>query len=290
MGPRSGQVHLGCAQVNSSIVLDSNYRWLHNVGEYDLRIPSEFDSTLYPNTYDVFKPLNQELTFDVDVSRVSCGINGTLYLSEMIQIEAQNFVNGVVRTPLTRTIDLSSLISRQSWDGLNGACCNEMDTLGSQHCCITGPYTCSGSLCSSGDERYDGVCDEDGCDFNYYGPGKKIDTTHKFTVTAQFLSNNNCASGALSQVRRLYVQDGRVIQNSNTNITGIAMTNHISVAFCAAQMHFLRRAAFPTDPGVARGTFSPFSHLRERNDAGGDVSRRRGVISNIRVGDIGSTY
>lgn len=34
----------------------------------------------------------------------------------------------------------------------------------------------------------------------------------------------------------------------------------------------------PTDPGWARGTCSPLSHLRERNDAGGDVSRRRGVI------------
>lgn len=34
--------------------------------------------------YDVFKLLNQEITYDVDVSQVPCGINGALYLSEML--------------------------------------------------------------------------------------------------------------------------------------------------------------------------------------------------------------
>lgn len=143
----------------------------------------------------------------------------------------------------------------------------------------------------------------------------------KFTVTTQFLTNNNCASGTLSQVRRLYVQDGRVIQNSNTNITGITMTDHISVAFCAAEKTALGGPdAFSAQGGMSASGIlwvavwsscsasgmkpdgnalsgwhlshhiSPYgsrvgtwdllslSHLRERNDAGGDVSRRRGVI------------
>jgi len=34
-------------------------------------------------TYDMFHLLNRELTFDIDVSKVPCGINGALYLSEM---------------------------------------------------------------------------------------------------------------------------------------------------------------------------------------------------------------
>jgi cellulose 1,4-beta-cellobiosidase len=33
--------------------------------------------------YDVLRLLNQEFTFDVDVSQVSCSVNGALYLSEM---------------------------------------------------------------------------------------------------------------------------------------------------------------------------------------------------------------
>ena len=34
-------------------------------------------------TYQTFKPLNQEFTFDVDVSQLPCGLNGALYFSQM---------------------------------------------------------------------------------------------------------------------------------------------------------------------------------------------------------------
>jgi cellulose 1,4-beta-cellobiosidase len=33
--------------------------------------------------YELFKVLNQEFTFDVDVSNLPCGLNGALYFSEM---------------------------------------------------------------------------------------------------------------------------------------------------------------------------------------------------------------
>lgn len=33
--------------------------------------------------YEILKLLNKEITFDVDLSRLSCGMNGALYLSEM---------------------------------------------------------------------------------------------------------------------------------------------------------------------------------------------------------------
>lgn len=33
--------------------------------------------------YELFKPLNQEFTFDVDVSALPCGLNGAVYFSEM---------------------------------------------------------------------------------------------------------------------------------------------------------------------------------------------------------------
>ena len=72
--------------------------------------------------------------------------------------------------------------------------------------------------------RYDGVCDKDGCDFGswrlgdheYYGPGSefKIDTTKPFTVVTQFITDDGTENGELISVRRKYVQDGNVIENS----------------------------------------------------------------------------
>jgi len=35
------------------------------------------------NKYEMFKLLNQEFTFDVDVSNLPCGLNGALYFVEM---------------------------------------------------------------------------------------------------------------------------------------------------------------------------------------------------------------
>lgn len=33
--------------------------------------------------YEIFSPLNQEFTFDVDVSNLPCGLNGAVYFSQM---------------------------------------------------------------------------------------------------------------------------------------------------------------------------------------------------------------
>jgi cellulose 1,4-beta-cellobiosidase len=33
--------------------------------------------------YEMFNPLNQEFTFDVDVSHLPCGLNGALYMVSM---------------------------------------------------------------------------------------------------------------------------------------------------------------------------------------------------------------
>jgi cellulose 1,4-beta-cellobiosidase len=35
------------------------------------------------SNYEMFNLLNQEFTFDVDVSQLPCGLNGALYFSEM---------------------------------------------------------------------------------------------------------------------------------------------------------------------------------------------------------------
>ena len=123
----------GCVTQSTSVVLDSNWRWLHDVTGYtNCYTGNEWDATLCPDgttcatncaldgaeydtTYGItssgdaltlkfvtgsnvgsrvylmeseteyveFQLLNQEFTFDVDVSQLPCGLNGALYLSQM---------------------------------------------------------------------------------------------------------------------------------------------------------------------------------------------------------------
>eukprot|EP00438_Fugacium_kawagutii_P011552 Skav235006 [mRNA] locus=scaffold276:32697:41515:+ [translate_table: standard] len=78
---------------------------------------------------------------------------------------------------------------------------------------------------------YQGVCDKDGCDFNswrlgdrkFYGRGSqgfKVDSRQKVTVVTQFLTEGD-DDGDLIDIRRFYVQDGKVIPNSNVSIAGV---------------------------------------------------------------------
>lgn len=109
-------------------------------------------------------------------------------------------------------------------------------------CTVNGQTRCSGEDCAI-QSRYDGVCDPDGCDFNsfrmgvknFLGPGMTVDTTRKLTVVTQFLTNNNSTSGTLSEIRRIYVQDGKVIQNSKVNIPGMAASDSLTSSFCTSQ-------------------------------------------------------
>ena len=75
-----------------------------------------------------------------------------------------------------------------SGDGKYGTCCTEMDiweansisTAVTPHMCtVSGQYRCNGTECGDGGQRFNGVCDKDGCDMNpfrggalsFFGPG-----------------------------------------------------------------------------------------------------------------------
>ncbi|TVY78471.1 Exoglucanase [Lachnellula suecica] len=391
----------GCVTVNTSVVLDANYRWLHNVGGYQNCVAQTFNASICPDaescskecalegvdyasygiqtsgdaltlnlfktennvtsmssprvyllenetTYDMFSLLNQEIAFDVDLSQVPCGINGALYLSEMdptgnegplnpagakygtgycdAQCPTQNYINGVA-----------------NFNGTLGACCSEMDlweannaaTAFTPHPCnTTGVYACEEPLCGDAN-KYGGVCDKDGCDFNayrngapdFYGPGLTVDTTKKFSVITQFLTSNNQSTGTLTEIRRVYVQDGKVIKNANVNITGLAATNAETDTYCTDQKELFGAVNdFEAKGGMAqmgralgRGMVLIFSIW---DDAGsgmqwldgtsgtgagsvrGSCSATSGdaamiqsmypnaavTFSNVKTGDIGSTY
>lgn len=119
---------------------------------------------------------------------------------------------------------------------------NSISTAYTPHPCSTiGQHRCEGDSCGGtySANRYAGTCDPDGCDFNsyrqgvpdFYGPGKTVDTTKKFTVVTQFIKGSD---GTLSEIKRFYVQGGKVIANSQSTIDGVP-GNSVNPAFCKAQ-------------------------------------------------------
>ncbi|KAF3385095.1 Exoglucanase 1 [Penicillium rolfsii] len=226
------------------------------------------------STYQKFNLLNQEFTFDVDVSNLPCGLNGALYFVDMDAdggmakyptnkagakygtgyCDSQcprdlKFINGQANVEgwIPSTNDVNSGI------GNHGSCCAEMDIWEANsisnavtpHPCDTpGQTMCTGDACGGtySSDRYGGTCDPDGCDFNpyrqgvtnFYGPGLTVDTKSPFTVVTQFLTNDGTSTGTLSEIKRFYVQNGKVIgqpQSTIVNNPGNSITN----AFCTAQ-------------------------------------------------------
>jgi len=140
--------------------------------------------------------------------------------------------------------------------GRYGTCCAEMDiweansmaTAYTPHPCnVAGQLLCEGTQCGDNDkgERYDGVCDKDGCDINPFrmgntsfygrGPGFTVDTEKPMTVVTQFLTTDGTDDGDLSEIRRFYVQDGRIIHSPPSTILGPRNSDSITDDFCAAK-------------------------------------------------------
>ncbi|KAJ5898340.1 hypothetical protein N7504_008628 [Penicillium tannophilum] len=203
--------------------------------------------------YDMLRMLNQEISFDVDVSSLVCGMNGALYLAEMEKTGGRGVLNPAGAQYGTGYCDAQCSVD--PWingvanvDGA-GACCNEMDlweanalsTALTPHACnISGVYPCEGDLCGS-----DGVCDKSGCGFNpyalgdheYYGYKEVVDTSKRFTVVTQFVTDDQTASGSLTEIRRLYVQNNKVIQNAVVNVTGTEVDS-LTNEYCESASYF----------------------------------------------------
>jgi len=126
-----------------------------------------------------------------------------------------------------------------------------------------GQYACDGIECGDNDkgERFDGVCDKNGCDFQtyrlgntaFYGRGAQfqIDTTKKMTVVTQFITDDGTDGGRLSEIRRFYQQDGRTIGTPTVTVPGAAAGfDSITEGFCAAtEAYFNDNTTFLRDGG-----------------------------------------
>ncbi|KAH6909061.1 cellobiohydrolase I-I [Coprinopsis sp. MPI-PUGE-AT-0042] len=323
--------------------------------------------------YQMFNVLNQEFTFDVDVSQLPCGLNGALYFIQMdedggMSKQTNNkagakYGTGYCDSQCPRDVKfIDGEANVEGWNasptdpnagtGQYGACCAEMDIWEANsiseaytpHPCSTtndgGYERCTGQDRNVPD-RYGGLCDPDGCDFNpyrqgvkdFYGAGLTVDTSKKFTVVTQFITDDNTATGTLVDIRRIFVQDGKVIPNPPTNFPGLmADYDSITEEYCTDQKgafgdfssfakhgglaamgrslakgHVLAMSiwndhgahmlwldssypvdADPSTPGIGRGTYG--TDTGEPDDTVAQHPDAQVAFSNIRFGDIGTTY
>lgn len=90
-------------------------------------------------------------------------------------------------------------------------------------------------------------------DTSFFGMGKIVDTSSKFTVVTQFITKDNSAMGALTEIRRMYVQNGKVIRNSKVDISNMEAYDSITDAFCNDQMTaFNNTNSFESRGGLKR--------------------------------------
>ena len=209
----------------------------------------------------------------MDVSNLGCGLNGALYFVSMDldgglakysgNKAGAKYGTGYCDAQCPRDIKfINGEANVEGWNpssndnnagaGRYGTCCSEMDIWEANNmanaytphpCTEIGQTRCEGDDCGGtySSDRYAGVCDPDGCDFNpyrmgnkeFYGLGKIVDSSKKLTVVTQFLKNS---AGQLSEIKRFYAQDGRIIANSNSEIPGVP-GNSITQEWCDARVN-----------------------------------------------------
>ena len=128
---------------------------------------------------------------------------------------------------------------------------NSISTAYTPHPCKgTGLTACTGTDCGDGDDRYNGVCDKDGCDFNSYRMGVK----------------NFYGPGASEELVEL-VQQRKVYKNAESKISG-ATGNSITDTFCKNQ-----KTAF--------GDNNSFAELGGLNAMGSSLARGHVLVMSL---------
>ncbi|KAI0812862.1 endoglucanase EG-1 [Xylaria sp. FL0064] len=282
--------------------------------------------------YEMLKLTGQEISFDIDATHLPCGMNSALYMGEMLEDGGKSDLNTGGATWGTGYCDaqcyVTPFINGVGNVGEKGACCNEMDIweanarstqIAPHPCNQSGPYLCTGSECAAG-----GVCDKNGCGWNtyrlnqtkYYGEGANfdVDTTKPFTVVTQFPADVN---GTLTGIRRLYLQDGKVIKAQVIEKEGVPEVDYETDDYCKATgaTDFMRLGAMSGfGEALTRGMVLTFSlwwdegsymqWLDGSSQGAGPCNATEGNPTNIRViepapqvtfsnmkwGEIGSTF
>jgi cellulose 1,4-beta-cellobiosidase len=246
--------------------------------------------------YELFNFNGKELSYDVDLSAIPCGVNAALYTVEMPKAGT-----GVGAAYGTGYCDANYV---------GGTGCAEFDIQEANNkAMVFTSHPCQ----SLGTTTSNGQCQSDGCGFNAYRYGAKtfwgtdVNVNAKITVVTQFLTTG----GSLSEVRRLYVQGGKKIPNPTLRIYNTADYDSISEGFCRTAGHQTDgwRGLAHMGESFAKGHVLVFS-LWDSNDMGwldgnteygpcGNPSKdsieaanpdMTVTWSNIKFGDIDSTY
>ncbi|GAP90445.2 putative exoglucanase 1 [Rosellinia necatrix] len=189
--------------------------------EYGTNIGSRLYLMNGASKYQMFTLMNNEFTFDVDLSTVECGLNAALYFVAMEEDGGMasypsnkagaKYGTGYCDAQCAR--DLKFVGGKGNVEGWKpstndanagvgplGGCCAEIDIWESNshsfaftpHPCQNNAYhVCETNGCGGtySDDRFAGDCDPNGCDYNpyrmgnkdFYGKGKTLDTSKKFT-------------------------------------------------------------------------------------------------------------
>ncbi|KAF2364174.1 Glycoside hydrolase family 7 [Trinorchestia longiramus] len=229
------------------------------------------------DTYKMFKLKNREFTFDVDMSKMPCGLNGGLFFAEFEEdggmasyptnLAGAKYGIGTCDGQCKHGIAYYAGKVNIDYYSDEGVCCFELDiweanawaaAYTTHGCSIDGYYLCSGTECGD-EDRYSSVCDKDGCGYNsfklndhfFYGANDSyvVDSRRPFTIVTQFVTSDGTDAGDLVDIRRLYVQDGVVIENSYVNYPGLEEYNSISDRFCADFTSYLGATDYTPNVG-----------------------------------------
>ncbi|KAI2609499.1 glycoside hydrolase family 7 protein [Hypoxylon fragiforme] len=231
--------------------------------EYGTNIGSRFYLMNGADKYQTFSLLGNEFAFDVDLSTVDCGLNAALYFVAMEEDGGMasypnnkagaKYGTGYCDAQCARDLKfVGGKANSEGWKpstndanagvGPFGACCAEIDVWESNshsfaftpHPCTDNEYhVCETDQCGGtySEDRFAGKCDANGCDYNpyrmgntdFYGKGKTVDTSKKFTVVTQFESN---------KLTQFFVQDGKRIDIPGPKIDGFPAESNITPEYC----------------------------------------------------------
>ncbi|KAJ1448954.1 glycosyl hydrolase family 7-domain-containing protein [Pelagophyceae sp. CCMP2097] len=223
--------------------------------------------------YMMFNLKNKEFSLTVDDSQLGCGLNGAVYFVSMPEdggmaafpnnAAGAAYGTGYCDAQCPHDVKfIDGAANSEGWDGTSessgagkyGACCAELDiweanslaqSFTPHPCEEDGLFRCEGGTsCGDGDDRQNGVCDKDGCDWaayrlgttTFYGPGAgfTVDSSRPFQIVTQFLTDDGSDTGDLVEIRRVYVQDGVSHANPTVDFGGENFDSTTD-AFCDAE-------------------------------------------------------
>lgn len=170
---------------------------------------AEFDDLAVKSiiSYQMVYLLNRELSFDVDLSTVGCGLNAAFFF---VAMEADG---GTKRYGYKGPVYGTGYCDAQL-ASTNKPTCHELDIIESNSLTtLLATHTCNASQ----------YCEPTGCGFmpyplgqtKFYGRGRTftVDTTKPFTVVTRFVTVDGKDTGNLKEIQRFYKQNGRIIPN-----------------------------------------------------------------------------